>query len=86
MLLSASLESSEINVKYGVNNMSIGSVGSSGSNPYGSSAGGMSAEQADAGLEAAEAKKRADGVKNAWKTAVNQNTAGIKTASDALRL
>ena len=37
--------------------MSIGSVGSSGSNPYGSSAGGMSAEQADAGLEAAEAKR-----------------------------
>lgn len=66
--------------------MSIGSVGSSGSNPYGSGAGGMSAEQADAGLEAAEAKKRADGVENAWKTAVNQNTAGIKTASDALRL
>jgi hypothetical protein len=66
--------------------MSISSVGTSGSNPYGSGSGGMSAEQADAGLEAAEAKKRADGVKNAWKTAANQNTAGIKTASDALRL
>ncbi|MFA7945658.1 hypothetical protein ACEK06_24870 [Pseudomonas brenneri] len=66
--------------------MSIGSIGSSGASPFGSGAGGMSAEQADAGLEAAEAKKRADGVKNAWKTAVNQNTAGIKTASDALRL
>ena len=66
--------------------MSIGSVGSSSSLSYGSGAGGLSPEQADAGLEAAEAKKRADGVKNAWKTAVNQNTAGIKTASDALRL
>ena len=66
--------------------MSIGSVGSYGSTSYGSGAGGLDPEQADAGLEAAEAKKRADGVKNAWKTAVNQNTAGIKTASDALRL
>ncbi|KAA6180524.1 type III secretion protein [Pseudomonas marginalis] len=66
--------------------MSIGSIGSSGSSPFGSGAGGMSAEQADAGIEAAEAKKRADGVKNAWKTAENQNTTGIKAASDALRL
>lgn len=49
-------------------------------------ASGMSAGAADAGLEAAESKKRADGVKNAWKTAENQNTSGIKAASDALRL
>ena len=66
--------------------MTIGAMGSYGSTPYGSSTGGMTAEEAVAGIEAAEAKKRADGVKNAWKTAVNQNTVGIKTASDALRL
>lgn len=66
--------------------MNIGATGSYGSTPYGNSAGSMTAEEADAGIEAAEAKKRADGVKNAWKTAENQNTVGIKTASDALRL
>ncbi|VVO18275.1 MULTISPECIES: hypothetical protein [Pseudomonas] len=51
---------------------------------YGS--GGMSAQDADAGFEAAEAKKRADGVKNAFKSAENQNTAGIKAASDKLQV
>lgn len=60
--------------------MSIGGIGGGGGG------GGMSAQAADAGLEAAEAKKRADGVKNAHKAAENANTSGIKTASDALRL
>jgi hypothetical protein len=46
----------------------------------------MSAEQADAALEAAEEKKRKDGVKNAFKAAENANTSGIKSASDMLRL
>ncbi|WP_339468344.1 MULTISPECIES: hypothetical protein [unclassified Pseudomonas] len=46
----------------------------------------MSAQDADAGLEATEAKKRADGVKNAFKAAENANTSGIKSAVDALRL
>lgn len=48
--------------------------------------GSMSAQEADAGIEASEAKKRADGVKNAFKAAENANTSGIKSAVDALRL
>ncbi|MGH8451735.1 hypothetical protein [Pseudomonas sp.] len=48
--------------------------------------GGMSSQDADAGLEASEAKKRADGVKNAFKKAENENTSGIKSAVDSLRL
>lgn len=56
--------------------------------PYsgGFGSGGLSAQEADAGIEAAEAKKRADGVKNAFKGAENQNTSGIKQASDKLNL
>lgn len=56
--------------------------------PYSSGfgSGGMSAEEADAGMEAAEQKRRADGVKNAFKAAENQNTAGIKGAVDKLNL
>ncbi|WP_155952159.1 hypothetical protein [Pseudomonas sp. CHM02] len=56
--------------------------------PYsgGFGSGSMSAQDADAGLEASEAKKRADGVKNAFKAAENANTSGIKSAVDALRL
>lgn len=56
--------------------------------PYsgGFGSGGMSAQEADAGIEAAEAKKRADGVKNAYKGAENQNTSGIKAASDKLNI
>ncbi len=66
--------------------MAIGGVGSNPMNALSGLGGGVSAEAADAGIEAAEAKKRADGVKNAWKTAENQNTTGLKAASDALRL
>ena len=56
--------------------------------PYSGGYGGgqMSAQDADQGLEAAEAKKRADGVKNAFKGADNQNTSGIKAASDKLNV
>lgn len=64
----------------------IGSSFSPYSGGYGSGGGGMSAQDADAGLEASEAKKRADGVKNAFKSAENANTSGIKSAVDALRL
>ncbi|AZF08966.1 hypothetical protein C4J93_0746 [Pseudomonas sp. R2-37-08W] len=53
---------------------------------FGAGGGGMSAQDADAGLEASERKKRADGVKNAFKAAENANTSGIKSAVDALRL
>jgi hypothetical protein len=80
-------ESSETNVKYGEKNMTIGSIGSySGASYAGGNGGDMSAEQADAALEAAEEKKRKDGVKNAFKAAENANTSGIKSASDMLRL
>ena len=48
--------------------------------------GTMSAQEADDGLEASEAKKRADGVRNAFKAADNANTNGIKAAVDILRL
>lgn len=67
--------------------MTIGSIGSySGASYAGANGGDMSAEQADAGIDAAEAKKRKDGVKNAFKAAENANTSGIKSASDMLRL
>ncbi|WP_426100765.1 hypothetical protein [Pseudomonas sp. PSPC3-3] len=67
--------------------MTIGSIGSySGASYAGGNGGDMSAEQADAGIEAAEEKKRKDGVKNAFKAAENANTSGIKSASDMLRL
>lgn len=67
--------------------MTIGSIGSYSSASYaGGNGGDMSAEQADAGIEAAEEKKRKDGVKNAFKAAENANTSGIKSASDMLRL
>ena len=80
-------DSSETNVKYGEKNMTIGSIGSySGASYAGGNGGDMSAEQADAGIEAAEEKKRKDGVKNAFKAAENANTSGIKSASDMLRL
>jgi hypothetical protein len=80
-------ESSETNVKYGEKNMTIGSIGSySGASYAGGNGGDMSAEQADAGIDAAEAKKRKDGVKNAFRAAENANTSGIKAASDMLRL
>ncbi|SDT65984.1 hypothetical protein SAMN04490182_6257 [Pseudomonas cedrina] len=56
--------------------------------PYwsGFGSGGMTSQEADAGIEASEAKKRADGVKNAFKKAENENTSGIKSAVDSLRL
>jgi hypothetical protein len=67
--------------------MTIGSIGSySGASYAGGNGGDMSAEQADAGIDAAEAKKRKDGVKNAFRAAENANTSGIKAASDMLRL
>ena len=67
--------------------MTIGSIGSySGASYAGGNGGDMSAEQADAGIDAAEAKKRKDGVKNAFRAADNANTSGIKAASDMLRL
>ncbi|WET11406.1 hypothetical protein P3S72_04550 [Pseudomonas sp. D3] len=67
--------------------MTIGSIGSySGASYAGANGGDMSAEQADAGIDAAEAKKRKDGVKNAFRAAENANTSGIKAASDMLRL
>ena len=80
-------ESSETNVKYGEKNMTIGSIGSySGASYAGANGGDISAEETDAALDAAEAKKRKDGVKNAFKAAENANTSGIKAASDMLRL
>lgn len=80
-------ESSETNVKYGEKNMTIGSIGSySGASYAGANGGDISAEETDAALDAAEAKKRKDGVKNAFRAADNANTSGIKAASDLLRL
>ena len=80
-------ESSETNVKYGQKNMTIGSIGSySGASYAGANGGDISAEETDAALDAAEAKKRKDGVKNAFRAADNANTSGIKAASDLLRL
>lgn len=80
-------ESSETNVKYGEKNMTIGSIGSySGASYAGANGGDISAEETDAALDAAEAKKRKDGVKNAFRAADNANTSGIKAASDMLRL
>ncbi|WP_443698560.1 hypothetical protein [Pseudomonas sp.] len=67
--------------------MTIGSIGSySGASYAGGNGGDISAEETDAALEAAEEKKRKDGVKNAFKAAENANTSGIKSASDMLRL
>lgn len=67
--------------------MTIGSIGSySGASYAGANGGDISAEETDAALEAAEAKKRKDGVKNAFRAADNANTSGIKAASDMLRL
>jgi len=67
--------------------MTIGSIGSySGASYAGANGGDISAEETDAALDAAEAKKRKDGVKNAFRAADNANTSGIKAASDLLRL
>ena len=66
--------------------MTIGSIGSYSGASYAGANGGDSVEETDAALEAAEAKKRKDGVKNAFKAAENANTSGIKAASDMLRL
>ncbi|MCK1783955.1 hypothetical protein L9Z73_06120 [Pseudomonas sp. TNT11] len=67
--------------------MTIGSIGSySGASYAGANGGDISAEETDAALDAAEAKKRKDGVKNAFRAADNANTSGIKAASDMLRL
>ena len=68
--------------------MTIGSIGSySGAScGGGGDANNMSADEADAGMEAVESKKRKDGVKNAYKAAENANTNGIKAAADMLRL
>lgn len=67
--------------------MTIGSIGSySGASYTGANGGDISAEETDAALDAAEAKKRKDGVKNAFRAADNANTSGIKAASDLLRL
>ncbi|MCP1504636.1 hypothetical protein J2Y83_000609 [Pseudomonas marginalis] len=69
--------------------MTIGAIGggySAMANAASSMGGDMSAEEADAGMEAAESKKRIDGVKNAFKAAENANTNGIKAAADMLRL
>ena len=67
--------------------MTIGSIGSySGASYGGGDANNMSADEADAGMEAVESKKRKAGVKNAYKAAENANTNGIKAAADMLRL
>ena len=53
--------------------MTIGSIGSYSGASYGGGgdANNMSADEADAGMEAVESKKRKDGVKNAYKAAEN---------------
>ncbi|WP_139136801.1 hypothetical protein [Pseudomonas trivialis] len=66
--------------------MAIGGVGSNPMNALSGISGGLSAQAADAGIEAAAGKRRADGVKNAWKFTENMNTSGLKAAADAIRL
>lgn len=65
---------------YNSSDSSGGSYTGSGSAP------GLTPDQADAGLKAAQAAKRWDGVENAWTTRDNQKSSGIKAASDSLRL
>lgn len=64
------------------------SVSGNYSPPYGAGTfrQGISEQEADAGYEMIQAKKRADGVKNGYEKAVADNTNGKKATADAIRL